>query len=261
MTSSDASNHSSNFNWTLFFKVALGHSLLLIVGFFLFQVRSCRQNKTQIVKAKLISLPVPNQPAATPQEVVDSRKNTIKKPDALPAVEPKSRSLAKRKIGKTTSRKPVKYRTPEQIRRSKLTPAKSGVSAEATSRTQPSEERIDTSNFHERLAKKLNENRASNSYELAWEHEYYQLVINELYRLWQQPTKTEVGDPFLAVKIMLKIDDSGRVTGKRVIKASGNPAMDNSVNRLLSQLSRFPPFPEKSNVNAITKTVVLKLTD
>ena len=61
-----------------------------------------------------------------------------------------------------------------------------------------------------------------------WEEKYYQLIVDQIYRQWQQPTKAEVGNPNLSVKIMLIINKSGGITAKRITKISANSAMDNS---------------------------------
>ncbi|MBO5992046.1 MAG: TonB C-terminal domain-containing protein, partial [Lentisphaeria bacterium] len=49
----------------------------------------------------------------------------------------------------------------------------------------------------------------------------------------------------------------GRVIGKRIVKRSGINAMDQSIERMLSQLERVPSPPEKR----VTLEVLMQMTD
>ncbi len=74
--------------------------------------------------------------------------------------------------------------------------------------------------------------------------EYYDQVSSYLYRLWRQPMKSLLGGKTPQVKILLKIDGSGRVLSARIVSASGISAMDESVSELLSRLKTIPAPPD-----------------
>ena len=270
MASAEINNYKSGFCWPLFFKVTLGHLALLLALFLLFHIQSCRQKKPQTIKAKLVTLSSTNTPEKITQNIppkkippkaIDSPQIKIKKPKVNQVVKPKSEPTKRNNVDTTLSpKKSTKYRTPEQIRKSKLTPETNNLSPIAPSVRTPAEA-IDINNFRKRIAKKIDSKPNTNTYDPEWNEEYYQLLINHIYRLWEQPTKTEVGNPHLTVRIMLEIDKSGKVTAKHITKNSNNSAMDNSVKRLLYQLSQFPPFPKDSNTDSMTKVIVLKLTN
>ena len=61
----------------------------------------------------------------------------------------------------------------------------------------------------------------------------------------------------IAMLIELDIASDGRVVGKRIIKRSGINAMDQSIERMLSQLERVPSPPEKS----VKLEVLMQMTD
>ncbi len=61
-----------------------------------------------------------------------------------------------------------------------------------------------------------------------------------LHEAWETPSRAEIGsgDRRVAVKITLRAD--GRVTAFQVTQASGNPALDQSVEQMLRQLRTLP---------------------
>ena len=261
-------NQKSRLNLSLFVKVGLGHIFFLLLLFIVFQLQSCRQKKPQIIKAKLVDLPTP--PSISPpdqqsalqnsaQRNTDIPKNNEKKTTAEPPRKSKSSTEPKPRVDKAIAQQPIKYRTPAEIRKSRLTPIKK-TSSEKESKPSP-RRNFNVRDFQNRLTDKVDTHAAEASYEPDWESEYHELLVNQLYQQWKQPTKTEVANPHLTVRIILEIDKSGQVLVKKIIQPSNNPAMDNSVEGLLRQLIQFPPFPDKINSASITKVIVLKLTD
>ncbi len=71
---------------------------------------------------------------------------------------------------------------------------------------------------------------------------YYDQVTLFLYDLWQQPSKSEVNNQQPSVTVHISIDASGNVKSVSIIKKSGIPAMDASVEALLAKI-RTKPLP------------------
>jgi len=75
-----------------------------------------------------------------------------------------------------------------------------------------------------------------------------------LKNVWMQPSKSLLGNQLPAVTIELEIAADGRVTGKRILKASGIAAMDDSAKSLLRRLDRMPAPPKATVVQFILQT-------
>ena len=122
MTLPANNGNSPGFNWPLFLKVAAGHTLLLLVGFILFQVQSCRRKELPTIKAKLVTLPAPNRATGNvhrrinnelPLKEAKSPENKIKNSPVPPANKQQSRSNTRKKpIKEAFVKKPVKLPYP-----------------------------------------------------------------------------------------------------------------------------------------------------
>lgn len=73
----------------------------------------------------------------------------------------------------------------------------------------------------------------------------YSLVIQSIYQnAWIKPSG--VVEAVNVVKVTVVIDKAGNVTSAKIVKGSGNPAVDASVQRTLDRIRKVPPFPEGS---------------
>lgn len=83
--------------------------------------------------------------------------------------------------------------------------------------------------------------------------DYYDSVSQLLYRMWQQPGKNLLGGakPFVTVKI--SVDAVGKIVSARITKRSGIAIMDNSVERLLSEVTVLPKPPQAMDFDATLK--------
>ncbi|MEI6055100.1 MAG: TonB family protein [Lentisphaerota bacterium] len=84
---------------------------------------------------------------------------------------------------------------------------------------------------------------------------YYDQVSSYLYSSWEQPSKLAVGGEPPSVLVKLSIDSDGRLTNYQIIKLSGYDDMDDSVKRMLSSVTRFPPPP--NGAMTIEATMIL----
>lgn len=73
---------------------------------------------------------------------------------------------------------------------------------------------------------------------------YTQLIMSIFDRAWIPPT--EITDENLIAEVRIIIHRSGKVTSARIIKRSGNAAMDASVMRALESVTSVPPFPAEA---------------
>lgn len=84
----------------------------------------------------------------------------------------------------------------------------------------------------------------------------FTLVKQALYDAWIAPDKEAAGSSFVEVLIRLSLD--GTLTGKRILKASGNSVMDTSVSIVLNSVIKIPGlsvgFLKRHNNEDITVT-------
>jgi TonB family protein len=93
------------------------------------------------------------------------------------------------------------------------------------------------------------------------EQRWHAALSAELYRLWAQPTRGEVGGGNPTVRVSLKLTANGRVVEAHVVGASGVTPMDASIRQLLAALSSLPGFGSFGLDGASrTITVTFKLT-
>jgi len=223
---------------TLVIKVAMGHVAALALMFVVLQTRSCQTEKTQLTKVRLVSLSLPQDNPARSTDLRDSLDNSPK----------------------LIHRNAV-YRTPEQIRQSGF--IKTKIRSESEAKSISSRKKYKFTELKNRLAEPSTLAMGSiiDVSVSETENNYVELITKHIYRLWDQPSRTEIhGDLRPTVKIRLRIEKNGTITIKRIIAESKSSAMNNSVVRLLKDLKRFPPFPAKLDKRSIDKRVILELS-
>ncbi len=223
-------------------KVLCVHIGFIISIFCLLKFKSCDELKEEnITHVKLVSFP--------------NRKPKHNLQSAT-AQKPQTRTPKTKKSSNNS------YRSPEAIRNSgfiKLNPPD-------TSLAKPEDKDV---------ANKINISRIKHELEANFdkiqrqnidfntqniEPEYFQLIINHLYELWDQPSRSEIGNKHLEVKVEFLIINDGSISRKKMITPSTIPAMDNSINKLLGSIKKFPPFPKSLKKNKLTTIITLELT-
>jgi TonB family protein len=86
---------------------------------------------------------------------------------------------------------------------------------------------------------------------------YRDKLYTAIYRLWDQPARSELGGKYPIVDITLTVESSGRVSSARISQKSGVRAMDVSVSRLLQKLKQLPP----PSAGRMSFTVSLEIVD
>ncbi|MBR2906380.1 MAG: TonB family protein [Lentisphaeria bacterium] len=85
--------------------------------------------------------------------------------------------------------------------------------------------------------------------------EYYEQVRNFLMRSWQQPNTALLNNTRPEVLVLINVDASGRITSAKILRRSGNNAMDSSVEALLQAVKVLPKPPRAMqftvNVNIV----------
>ena len=89
---------------------------------------------------------------------------------------------------------------------------------------------------------------------------YADTLASRLQGLWDQPTRAEVGGRKPSVTVRLIIRADGRILSKKLVRPSGIPAMDASVNRLLQNLKTVPAFPANMTQDKISLDIELRVT-
>jgi len=84
---------------------------------------------------------------------------------------------------------------------------------------------------------------------------YWTRLGNYVKMRWTEPPGSLLGTTRPTVTIELSIAADGRVTGSRIIRRSGNRAMDDSVERMLAGLDRVPaPSHGATSIQILLKT-------
>ena len=84
---------------------------------------------------------------------------------------------------------------------------------------------------------------------------YWERLGNYIKSRWSEPPGSLLGNARPQVTIELSIAADGRVTSARIIARSGNAPMDESVQRMLSNLDRVPaPSNGSTSIQLILKT-------
>ena len=67
------------------------------------------------------------------------------------------------------------------------------------------------------------------------------MVRERLHEAWRQPSAEEAGDA--EVEISIKMDGTGRVTGRDMVRSSGNPVLDASAMAAVRAVDRIWGLP------------------
>ena len=184
-------------------------------------------------------------------------------PEPAPKPEPEKKKIIEKKVEKTT-----KYVSPEDIRKSskrvkrssKTTTAKKTGRSEAEQRAQRINDLLNA--YQKNKGKNL---PSGKSYASPYGREggtgkaggaggpkgitsqemkgYYEQVRNFLMRSWQQPNTALLNNTRPEVRVLISVDASGRITSARILRRSGNNAMDSSVEALLQAVKVLPKPP------------------
>lgn len=86
---------------------------------------------------------------------------------------------------------------------------------------------------------------------------YYALIDQTFRRAWEQPSAVLPGT---IVQARIRIQRDGTVTQRELIRRSGNPTMDDSVQRALQSVSRIAPLPSEISGPHHDFTIEFELT-
>ncbi|MCQ2379787.1 MAG: TonB family protein [Victivallaceae bacterium] len=200
-------------------------------------------------------------PSATPAKKPDPTPTPKPTPKPAPKPTPKPKPVQKKPTPKkavpkkTTAKKPVQKKTADKKQNTKK-PAKPQMSEADKKKAEM--ERLQNevyrpsgggTNFNKNVpigtrdrAQEYGkqDNRTPGGGATESEEEYGKILVNYIKMRWSEPPKTLLGDSRPSVKIELDIMADGRVASSRIVKASGNSAMDRSVKALLDVLDRVP---------------------
>jgi len=86
---------------------------------------------------------------------------------------------------------------------------------------------------------------------------YMEKVSSIIYKIWEQPGKSELRGRQPTVDIKITVNSAGKIINSRIISKSGVSVMDISARRLLRDLTILPKPPN----GTITFTVTLEIVD
>lgn len=77
--------------------------------------------------------------------------------------------------------------------------------------------------------------------------DYISLVTTKIHRNWIYP---DASPQNLEMTVLLRVRKDGNASVERIIKSSGNPLFDRSVQRAITKASPFPPPPQEMEIEA-----------
>ncbi len=86
---------------------------------------------------------------------------------------------------------------------------------------------------------------------------YRDLIASKYYNAWSPPAFLDEETPVVVARVTISRD--GNVVSARIIKPSGNSAMDKSISNVLDLVTFFEPFPEGAKEEQRTYTIQFNL--
>lgn len=265
----------------IFLCTCLAHLLLIILPFFVLKISDLINPPLAVEQITLADQAPPDSSPAPANPQAGKNFSTEKKakefhlpdipdlpkfPDLFPQEEPvtKEKNIAVSPAAKAVKKQVAPKRTekfvsPENIKVSRkkvkrtVTPRKKKKSAaqlraeriRALLRNYDKNNTNDSSgNFRHRSVNKNNTERAKavTSREML---NYYEQVRVFLMSSWRQPNAAQLNNTRPEVKVLIHVDASGRIVSAKIVKRSGNRAMDESVETLLRKVRILPKPPEE----------------
>ena len=252
--------------WVIFLAVVVVHALLISLPY----LRTLRPApvKENMFKVKLgsdkpshdvnVGKPERTRPTGAPPSPHPPAEPKVKIPPkkVAPPAEPKVRIPPKPKVRPKVEPKveipPKTSKSASAERSGATTAAQSRSTSRQSSARQTDTRRSGGNNFNntvpigsrnagQRLGKP--DHRTPQGGLTEAEEAYYNRLKKLLDFKWVEPSRTHLGDLRPQATIELEISPDGRVLGSKIVKASGNVSMDESVRRLLKVLDRVPPPP------------------
>lgn len=249
--------------WVLVAHIIAVAAITLPVSF-----NSCDKQEFEAIPVQVVpesalpatSAPPPvSEPTETPPDPDPTPAPTPEPAEPEPAPAPTPEPAEPEPAPEPTNSK-NQLRTAEEIRQdARLDPV-----ASTPRETEPAPN-IDPAQLEKRIQKKLNRittdvavTRHNTNKSSANAADYYKhaIIFPILYRRWNQPTLRETGGRRPTTKVELRVRAEGRVTSARLVRPSGNTAMDSSVRQLLRGLNRLPP-PSSHGVHDRQLTVII----
>ena len=185
-----------------------------------------------------------------PKKKVAPKKKTVVKPKRMVPKKKKAPVKQKRKV-----------RTAAEVRRDFL---KNSKPEKQTRKRRDlshllNDKKVSAKDISKRFSKAMNKVKVSPSQSDKSSNynysNYYSGLSSYLYGRWKEPRLPQNYETTIEVTI----SKWGTVLKKRIIKHSGNTIMDNSIQRMLSNLTKLPKLPSTSQDDKLTIQITLKL--
>ena len=235
-------------------KVTLIHLSLIIIPCTWYAISYFFIPKRSIIKVTLVSAPPPA--ASTPTV----KRDAVQQPPP-PLKHTAKKHLTTKRVAKQPS-KPIKKQQskwkPKSLK--EITISKKIIKNTKTVPQKTVTHRVSANDIESKLRKFYTKN--SNKAPLQASHgnvsaNYRDKLYTAIYKLWDQPARSELGGKYPVVDITMTVESNGRVSSSRISQKSGIKAMDSSVIRLLQKLKQLPP----PSAGRMTFTVSLEIVD
>ena len=229
-------------------NVTIIHVSLIVIPAIWYAVSYFFIPKKSVIKVTLVSPPSSSnyQTSAPLQKKIEKQEHKTQKTPSPRKEIPKRHTEQKRKVKKrVTPKKPVIKKKsswhPKTLH--EIT-----ISKKVVKNNQPTkrvtQHKISANEIESKLRRVYSINNNTSPVQTSQGNvsaNYRDKLYTAIYRLWNQPAKSELGGRYPVVDITLTVESSGRVSSARISHRSGVKAMDSSVDRLLKNLKRLPP--------------------
>ena len=191
--------------------------------------------------------PEPVVPSAPPKKIPTEPRVPVRRTKTLPKPRPEPKVPVKKK-----SVKPKKTVKPRPVRRNPQDDVYRDLAPVNLTPRVP----VGRNNRAQQYAPKA-DNKAPGGGRKVDEAEwarYGKNVERYIYSRWTEPPRSLLGDDFPETVIEITVESSGKVSRAKIVRASGNPSMESSVENLLTGLDLLPRPPE----GRITFRITLK---
>lgn len=246
-------------------RVTIIHFSIILIPLLWYAVSYFFIPKKSVIKVTLVSAP----PAYNTQPVDKVEKATYQPPAKEKSVPPppprhKKSPIKHSSVKKVTKQlpKPIKQQPKWKPKTLKdITISKKVVKNSSPVPTKTVTHKVSVNDIESKLRKVYSSSnykrRTVNTSRGNMSAGYRDKLYAEIYRLWDQPAKSELEGKYPIVDITITVESNGRVSSSRITQKSGINAMDASVVRLLHNLRQLPP----PSAGRMTFTISLEIVN
>jgi outer membrane biosynthesis protein TonB len=203
--------------------------------------------EAESAESKETSGPALSSTTPEPAESAPVTESEIVLPDRTPAVTPTPHATPEKKTARIT---PAPKSSPKKTPKSSATPAKKETEAKSKKKAAPSKTATVAAVAGRGRAKKSTggsgdgtSGTGSGKGDAATANYYGSMLHDRFYRAWQQPQTVVASGVKLSAIAHIRIEKDGRVSSFKIVKASGNVLVDESIQSAGGKVAQVDALP------------------